>query len=735
MVVAVAMDLFMHDLFDVAVPAERYVVGGRLQLDDVLDSPALAANLAFHQAWSAVLGMRPTRADFAAFAARAPGAPGAPPDVGALAAWGAATSGALAASIVDGTAVRVLSNAKQLVEKAADVYQRALASTAAGAADAARRGRVLALLLAKLADRFGAAAAAGGCGGDVARLPAAYAALVLSDASLPRLERWACLAGVASGGAGPGAPPATVGEYYERVRAAAGALGLPLRSPVTGFDVAAPEAARASLSSGALSALESVRYPLMHDLYLWRRDAGGSILLSSPGDAAGSDAIASAAGAPGCPGCPEPFRIRHVRGPPPALLLAALPSMYARVVVDGADADDEAAARSAKAAARFADVVLARPSVSVADDWPGRLLEVAAVPGGGAAAVAGRYWVPTADAPFGAPERAPRWAPALASAMLQAHLLHGCALSAPGGARERPAADASGALLLHDFVARYAARRALGRRVFATAPPGQHGRTGEVVLIDSRANVWSALAVLVTLDNLRAADWSLLVLCGERNEAFMREALLPHVPHARFEVLPELSGGALDIEAYNVLLKSAALWRRLARDGRVARVLTVQDDGMLALPGLDDDAAMLAQDFLGAPWTRAQDAYRRLMEDAGVDAGFVGNGGLSLRNPAAMLEICEAEQARLARTLFNNNLQPLPEDVFFAVALARRGRAPPRELAARFAFEAELPGAPDASALAPAQQLPLGFHKPWPYSPAGDVADAFARLLAAREEV
>ena len=154
--------------------------------------------------------------------------------------------------------------------------------------------------------------------------------------------------------------------------------------------------------------------------------------------------------------------------------------------------------------------------------------------------------------------------------------------------------------------------------------------------------------------------------------------------------------------------------------GQSRRVLTVQDDGMLARPGLDDDAEVLAQAFVGAPWTRADEPYRRMMEEAGVPEAFVGNGGLSLRDPSMMLEVAEAaERDGLARALFNGNLQPLPEDVMFAVGLARRGMVTPRAVAQRFAFE-ELP---------PAAEMPYGFHKPWPYMAASAAADAFDRLL------
>jgi hypothetical protein len=312
---------------------------------------------------------------------------------------------------------------------------------------------------------------------------------------------------------------------------------------------------------------------------------------------------------------------------------------------------------------------------------------------------------------------APVWAEPLRREMLSAHMLHACAVAPPASA---PPADAAGAgeLLYHQLVAKYAAKRALGSRVFVTAPPGVGGRTGEVVLIDNRANVWSVMSLLVTLDNLRLPDWSVTVFCGDANVEFMRACVLPHVPHARIETLPEMSvqaGGQYDIESYNRLLKTALFWRRL----RSERALLVQDDGLLMRSGLDDDAEMLAQAFVGAPWLDQPD-NRKMLQSAGVGDGLVGNGGLSLRNVAAMVAWCDNYAGTLGARLFNADMQPMPEDVFFAAAAARSGRACPLAVAERFAFEEAPPKA---------GVRPLGFHKPWPYLSRPVLVDAFESFL------
>ena len=707
------MDLLLHDLLDLPVPASEFVADGRLRIDTLLDSPGMRASLAFHAAWTIAVGMSATRADFASFVGRIPGG------TTAAATWSAGTSNALIAEICC-TFVRMLQEnvIKQIIERAANVYERTLADLSERTlADAPTdyplgegdrgmtkgRQRTLSALLAKLADRFGATQAMVSRVTDPAGLPAAYASMVVTDPSLARLERWAhggdrCMGAVA-----------LVADYYTRARAAASILRLPARSPISGFDVAGAP----SVDTMPLSPLELLRYPVSRDMYLWRHDVGGALLVCGPA----TRAIVDGAN-------PDPFKFRTVSGPCAALMLPALPPAYVRVVIDVADGDDARSAEEAREHGRIADIVTLAPAVDVDLDTASsrrskldRRLIVSRNWSRDAETPAASYWLPTHDALFGAPEKPPRWAAAVASSALSAHLLHPCPLapqSKPGN---------HGVLMMQSYVMRYASARRLGERVFVTAPPGKAGRIGEVVLIDNRCNVWSVLSVLVTLDNLRAADWSVRILCGSANRDWMAQTLLPHVPHACIEVVPQLSRSC-EIEDYNVLLKSPDLWRRLSAS---PRVLTVQDDGMLALPGLDgpDFDDVRAQPFVGAPWRQMPDAYRMMMETAGVPPALVGNGGLSLRDPAVMLEICEAEVNGLSHALFNSNTQPMPEDVFFAVALGRRSipRAT-REQAARFAFEMDLPGAH-----AP---LPLGFHKPWPYSDPADVSAVFERLLKTR---
>lgn len=195
-------------------------------------------------------------------------------------------------------------------------------------------------------------------------------------------------------------------------------------------------------------------------------------------------------------------------------------------------------------------------------------------------------------------------------------------------------------------------------------------------------------------------------------------ACLSQVPRARIEVLPELApgtGASFDVETYNDLLKSPSFWARI----RAPRVLIVQDDGMIVRRGLEEDVELMAQDYVGAPWADTP-ANRAMLQAAGVGTELIGNGGLSLRRTEAMKRACEV--GRADRRLFNHNLQPVPEDVFFASSTTCVLECP-RTVAARFSFEQTEP----TSSTGPP---PFGFHKPWAYLPVAHVDAYFEKALS-----
>lgn len=468
--------------------------------------------------------------------------------------------------------------------------------------------------------------------------------------------------------------------------------GHPWRCPITGHELDRISEDQVPF----MSPLERLRSPMIRNVYLWRRDAGGAITLAPKGEG--------------------PFQHQSIRQPicrvddgyVRALLAALPPGLYSTVFVPRSLASSSIDVRNIVWLCRDDD----EADVTVNALWIGRKPQLQNQ----------QRWLPPPDHLYGAMKRAPFWAQALSRDMAKAVLRFRLSADANANATSIEL-DGRGVLNYHQLLARYAHVRALGRRVFITATP-TGSCVGTVVAIDTRENVWTALGILATLDNLRCTSWRVAVFCADRNLEWMRRAIMPHAPHARIEALSELTalGDAFDIEAYNELMKSEAFWDRLPPDSDDDNhvVLTVQDDGAVLRTGLDEDADIMAQKYVGAPWLP-----HPILAAAGIDTknSCVGNGGVSLRNVQAMRAILKASKANegaARRTLFNGNAQPTPEDVFFAAGVLRvfgPSAQCPAEVARRFAFEqAFVSGC-------------YAFHKPWAYLPPAVYLPEFQRIL------
>jgi hypothetical protein len=572
---------------------------------------------------------------------------------------------ALTECLLERTPVRVLPRAQELVAKAAD------ASARSAGVDVKRA------LCTKFAERFCSDAVTALAAVEGMGLVEAYAELALRRSNLADYEAWASSDAYRE----PRGAPTSVSELYARSAAVNRALGIPNADPMTGFAV------EDDATTGCLDMTcnEALHQAMMRDGFLWRQDLGGTCIVLPPDGS--QDRLMPT----------SRFHFRAARMPSSVASACTPAGLYAtRVAVV-----DYSVVPSASGDAALVPYIVAAPTLDEIPVDRRVLVDGTAPPEWDARPRA--YWIPS-------PGGAAAWADALRTSMLSAQMT---AFTDPlGGQPGAPARGADGALLFHQMVARYAHARGLESRVFHTAPTVGGGEIGEVAIVDSRSNVWTVLSVLIALDNLRAEQWSVRVFCSTASLPFYERCLLPQVPAARLEVLPELdaaAGGAFDAEAYNRLFKSAAFWDRF---GPCPRALIVQDDGVLLRPGMDAPGSpFLEQDYVGAPWPDVP-AYAQV-KGRGVPE-LVGNGGLSLRRVAAMRDVIARNGAAKPR-LFNARLQPEPEDVFFAVNVARKC---PAALGERFAVEQR-----------PAAGAPLGFHKPWPYLAADHVAAAFRAVV------
>lgn len=115
------------------------------------------------------------------------------------------------------------------------------------------------------------------------------------------------------------------------------------------------------------------------------------------------------------------------------------------------------------------------------------------------------------------------------------------------------------------------------------------------------------------------------------------------------------------IEGYNRLLTSADFWR-IYVECEIERVLFFQHDSMLLRSGIEE---FYDYDYVGAPFW--------------FQPNIGGNGGLSLRNPKIMLEICE-------KYTWDGST---PEDVWFCNLMHDKkiGNLAPREVCEKFSVE------------------------------------------------
>lgn len=247
--------------------------------------------------------------------------------------------------------------------------------------------------------------------------------------------------------------------------------------------------------------------------------------------------------------------------------------------------------------------------------------------------------------------------------------------------------------------------------VFHVKPRQEHPPY-TIMAVDTRQDpATTVLSVLVSLSSLASVTgWGVHIMCAKRNRREFESMLSPHCPNASYDdTFLELNvpRDAFDVETgYNQLMKNPKLWASLLPS---RMVLTVQDDGILIRRGLEtlDDGNILdgGIPYLGSPWAD-------ISANAGIKndvPSLVGNGGLSLRVVADMVQITSDLSDTDRHRLFQSRIEPIPEDVMFAMSTSIKQHNIPsykarvQHVASRFACE----------------QVPcdeaLGFHKQWPY--------------------
>lgn len=211
-----------------------------------------------------------------------------------------------------------------------------------------------------------------------------------------------------------------------------------------------------------------------------------------------------------------------------------------------------------------------------------------------------------------------------------------------------------------------------------------------VLGVENRKNELLIACLRITARNI-GTDRILMVLCthDESVADFYRSKL------SAFDVKivcapsrhPFLRGQSFVMSAYNTMMTSPDFWElvRDSVDDTVTHVLTTQDDGGVLRRVPDRVLKRWMQyDFIGAPWHQGNsDHMHELVPD------LVGNGGISLRNIDAMVDVARSHELRSVRRLLLDDTYDMPEDVAFAHVLHKKDsrRVAPRGIAEEFSSE------------------------------------------------
>lgn len=234
-------------------------------------------------------------------------------------------------------------------------------------------------------------------------------------------------------------------------------------------------------------------------------------------------------------------------------------------------------------------------------------------------------------------------------------------------------------------------RKALEYKVVKAAP-------NSVIVLDNRKDTGTIMSLLVTLTNLDAG-WNVIFFCTDNNLDFVTR-LLPTVNTIKMQNYPKRG---FFIEQYNRLMKTSAFWRGV----QAQKCLLIQNDGTLVRPGLEKHK-VFEYDYAGAPWRNHPYLYEA------TKGNFVGNGGLTLRNPRECATTCDKHAIERLQVYNMCPIMSEAEDVFFS---RRMTKVAPFDVAHEFSMEQHT--SPNA----------LGYHRFWVYHPVEFTTQFYEKVL------
>lgn len=291
-----------------------------------------------------------------------------------------------------------------------------------------------------------------------------------------------------------------------------------------------------------------------------------------------------------------------------------------------------------------------------------------------------------------------------------------------------------------------ALRRTTAKSVTALEPVANRA----VLLVEPRMHP----AFEFTVRNLRhfLPDWRIIVVHSDDNEDFVKEVLAD--VHGTFHFV-NCKVGNMPPKSYNTLFMQRRFWSELPSNPEW--VLVAQTDVMLMQPASKRLETLIESNvkFVGAPWSFVCNLCQGPLDGgcghmidqrvvAGLAPDMVGNGGLSLRHVASLLQALDrfSLDAELADDVLkvwgSKKIAKAPvqkgttnEDVFFCKSFKDMGLSiADRATGLSFAVEQIAPFA------WPADKSPvaLGAHKPWAYLPEKLVKGMLDRVQIVEEK-
>jgi hypothetical protein len=235
--------------------------------------------------------------------------------------------------------------------------------------------------------------------------------------------------------------------------------------------------------------------------------------------------------------------------------------------------------------------------------------------------------------------------------------------------------------------------------------PGNQKFEFAAVIVEPRLH-YALKLITKNMLTILGKEWKVIIYHSEANEAFV-QSIFHGVSPSRFE-FHLVEQRESPILSYNRLLYSEEFWLPLIKFNRI---LLFQTDSFLIRKF---PAYFLKYDYVGAPWCSSNKDLERVMSSplfqnqssTMPQTAFVGNGGLSLRNPLVSLECIRDLHGNLPmkpkllndthriETPLGKEIEEeerdelLNEDVYFvSCILSKSKKIPSKEIASSFAVE------------------------------------------------